>query len=450
MEKGDFVQSKKWILLTGIFLLVSCRDAEPDLPGSRGSSTTPDTEESPNAHILPDPLGEEIASKKSDNFSAREEPVLPPVARGPAQPWPLRGALPEDLLTQQSSTGYRAVLNISWSSAQRSAKLLNEDVLLWPSFDLEFLAETEERAARLRLISRGRASPFPPGTELRLRADRLGFVLVWPDDRSYRVVPPGALRSLFVDRRVDRVPFVEAKVKISPEKESVEPTARIVQISTSIGQARLETTALKDLPFAAPLLCRTLLEFVRVKNSEQLCPLGQIPLHFEFVWLNGNKLTADLSELKPATDLATDRFRSPPSLPILKTGELPPFSSYLLSETERFAHLPLSKTKEPIPPTTVVAPTTSNLAPTAPVLPPQPANEIELHNNMDRPLFIVMNRLPLLWLDSGETLAFYTKPGDVRISARDFVGEQLIPEQVVTSPTRLYFGKKAVESSPTD
>jgi hypothetical protein len=249
-----------------------------------------------------------------------------------------------------------------------------------------------------------------------------------------------------LDRRVDRVPFVEAKMKLTkggPEEES-----RTVELSTSVGRVRLHSTNLKDLPYAPMLLCKALLELVRVDGTEQICPPGHLPLKVEISWSDDRHLVAELRELRPALDLMTERFRAPPGLPILKNGELPPFENYLLSQTEREKKLPLSQLKEPPLAASPEAPAATDGALLSSPLPPQPQNEIELRNDFDRPVFVMMNRIPLLWLGPTELVRLYTKGGPLTLSARDFLGEIVVPEQIVTVPTRLHLGKKAEPVAP--
>ena len=46
------------------------------------------------------------------------------------------------------------------------------------------------------MILTSRAFALPRNTELRARSDLSGFIVVWPDGRSYRSVPQGAVRAL--------------------------------------------------------------------------------------------------------------------------------------------------------------------------------------------------------------------------------------------------------------
>jgi hypothetical protein len=350
--------------------------------------------------------------------------------------------LSDDPLKHVAPTGYRARLNISWFPSQRSARIDEKELLLWPSFEVQFLRETSTRIARLRLIMDSAAFPFPIGTELRSRGDRHGHVLLWPDGRSYRVVPSGALRSLFNDRRVDRVPFVEASVKPPSSADADLTQRRVTEIVTPVARAILTSSQLADLPYASTLLCDTLLELIRVEATARLCPEGYVPLKFEVVWANENKLSFDLVELQPATDLEIEQFRAPPSLPIFKRGELPPFESFLLSESDRHKLLPLThEAKSPVTAPPPEAPLTSVGTPALPApLEAQPANEIAFVNGRDRPLFVLVGRLPLVWLGPGDRVPLLLKTSEIRASARDFLGEYVLTEESYSAPARVHLG----------
>jgi hypothetical protein len=265
-------------------------------------------------------------------------------------------------------------------------------------------------------------------------------------------VPSGALRSLFNDRRVDRVPFVEASVK-SPSPPDAELTQRrVTEIVTPIARALLTSTHLVDLPYASTLLCDTLLELIRVEATAQLCPEGYVPLKFEITWSSENKLLFDLVELQPASDLEVEQFRAPPALPFFKRGELPPFESFLLSESDRYKLLPLThEAKDPVATPQLVAPSISAGTPPLPTpLVAQPGNEIAFVNGRDHPLFVLVGRLPLVWLGPGDRASLLLKANEIKVSARDFLGEYILAEASHTVPTRVHFGPSEAVVTTSD
>lgn len=433
--------------------LLSCREAPRGEQASKERSLVEKGEESPNARILPDPLREGMPVKSREKRGEGElNELTEPRQRPLPTAWSTTNQLGEDPLKHVAPTGYRARLNVSWSPSQRSARVDEKELLLWPSFEVQFLRETSTRIARLRLIMDSAVFPFPRGTELRSRGDRHGHLLLWPDGRSYRVIPSGALRSLFNDRRVDRVPFVEASVTpptapSSLDADLTEP--RVTEIVTPVARALLTTSHLADLPYASTLLCDTLLELIRVEATARLCPEGYMPLKFEIVWANESKLLFDLVELQPATDLEIEQFRAPPSLPIFKRGELPPFERFLLSERDRNKLLPLTHEAKGLvtaPPPAAPLTSAGTSALSAP-LEAQPANEIVLMNGRDRPLFVLVGRLPLVWLGPGDRVPLLLKTSEIRVSARDFLGEYVLPEESHLAPARVHFGEAETAST---
>src|SRR5690606_8348928 len=188
----------------------------------------------------------------------------------------------------------------------------------WPLVTIELLRETAHRAARQRWVLETDVFPFPRDTELRSRADRLGHVIVWPDARSYRVILTVALRSLFSHRRADRLPQVDAVAKTLGMGQRLGQATRKVSLSTPLGTAELEVIEQVDLPSASNLLCRSLLELIRVKATPELCPFGQLPVYFEAKWQGGGEMQFEVMEMSAASALNVDGFRAPPVLPIFK------------------------------------------------------------------------------------------------------------------------------------
>ncbi len=66
---------------------------------------------------------------------------------------------------------------------------------------------------RMRATFTSRALPLPTFSELRARSDNWGNIVVWPSASQYRVVPPGALRTVMGERRVDVTPLAPGSLK---------------------------------------------------------------------------------------------------------------------------------------------------------------------------------------------------------------------------------------------
>src|SRR5262249_25067228 len=60
--------------------------------------------------------------------------------------------------------------------------------------------------ARMRIAFSSHALPLPRSSQSRARPARWGYIVLWPNSTQYRVVPPGTLRAVIGERRVDVTP----------------------------------------------------------------------------------------------------------------------------------------------------------------------------------------------------------------------------------------------------
>jgi len=442
---------------------VACQDTREKEKNVFAQDTVVATEESPNARILPEPLrqGVRTSGAPSENSvhgqgnpgGARTQPTRLRKREKPSH-WPLTESLSEDSLKSGVGAGFELRLRSSWPLSKKSIEHAEQNIALWPSLRIRLLREVPERAARMHLLFSGKAFPFAEGASLLSRADRLGYLLLWPDHRSYRIVPQGALASLFSERRVDRVPFVEPIVKKLEKGERLKRETQRIEIRTSVGVVRMEMALVEELPYAAPLVCSTLLEFIRVRGTPELCPQGHLPIEFVVDWPNEERFSLEVISLKPLKKMQLSQFRSPPALPLFKRGELPPFAGFLFSEKDRYQVFPLSHVQEA--PLAVAPATEGDDAPLKddvprPASPPdkRPRNQIILQNSTDRGLVVQLNRVPFIWLEPGEKRPIYVSSGEIHYSARDFFGEKIFDEQTVLSPGRVRFGPPERESVST-
>lgn len=92
---------------------------------------------------------------------------------------------------------------------------------------------------RLRLVAEGHPLALDDRFELRGTRARLGFLALLPRDRDptttslYRVVPPGALRSLILDRRIDVLPLAPTQVSAPVDVSRRGQTVSRVTVRTS-------------------------------------------------------------------------------------------------------------------------------------------------------------------------------------------------------------------------
>ncbi len=410
-----------------------------------GDSTPEADEPSPNARILPEPLESGVPAVEDESADEpKNRPAIEP--REEAKPFPVNQALVDDPLKKGPGAGVEMEFQIAWPEGRRSVTVGKETYDTWPRLRIQLLREIPSRPARMRWVLEGRAFPFPDKTEIRARADRIGHLILWPNGRSYRIAPTGSLHALFADRRVDRMPFVEAdKVEKGVGTRLGKPTTRLV-FTTPVGKGTMEFVEESDLPFASEMLCAAFLEILRVKPTKELCPRFHLPVHFEVEWPNGETVVFSVLSWGAAGSFELNDFRMPPELPIHKPGELPPFEDYFLDEATRSSLLPLTKDKAaPAPPALPASP--GNQPSPAPGTPPSapppgpPKNQVVLQNKLSRPLVVFLNKVPYAWLTPGAVKEIYLTSPDLRVAARDFLGEMVFAERTLLAPAQLHFGE---------
>lgn len=458
LSRHDFHPPRR-VLAGGLFLF-GClfswgcqRDTSNASEAARAKamSDASSDEQSPNASILPEPLAEtELSGSSVRGAEASSVITSEPLPRPIPVPWPWGQPLGEDEMKRGVAAGVRLKAHFTWPQSARTVQFGERLVETWPLITIDLLRETATREARQRWVLETDVFPLPRDTELRSRADRLGHVIVWPDARSYRVIPSGALRSLFSDRRADRLPQVEAIAKNDGVGERIGQATRKISLTTPLGTAELEVIEQVDLPSASNMLCRTLFEFIRVEASPELCPFGLLPVYFSAKWQGGGEMQFEVTEMTAVPALDVDGFRAPPILPIFKNGELPPSDQMLFSEPLRKGILPFeAKSDQLIPdpnfkPPVAAEPPLPGTPPVPVEIPSRVKNEVMLINHHDRPMLVLMNRVPLLWLNPGERLPLYVRQEGARIGARDFFGEIASEGNVVTPPRDVPFGQDLV------
>ncbi|MCH2110305.1 MAG: hypothetical protein MK135_13355 [Polyangiaceae bacterium] len=293
---------------------------------------------SPDALPEPDPLDQapqkgippqKLASKRLENQAPLKDPGDKPGPLAPrwssAAPLPLRRG---------------AALNLPRLAVEKAEIRQYEGSLgKHLPFSLELREGTESVGPRLRLVSQTNLNLLGKSVELRARHESAGFIVLWPDQRSYREVPENAVHSLLSERRVDASPFLP----LEAEKNAPLPPLQLGE-----RRARLLKNALVEMSWTVKMLprsgghlvCRLLMGLVRAQPTPQLCPVDALPLEASLAWREGATLSFELRGRKniPETADRISRFNFPPALAIYKPGELPPFSLIVEdpSEAERW------------------------------------------------------------------------------------------------------------------
>lgn len=292
-----------------LLLALGCEEDPAPVPREATESPEP----SPNASLLPAPL---TGASRPDRDEDRSQPI-------PATPLAADQTLPLDQISPNPiASGVSFSLRFSpnnWPRAVRLASGASRPLDLTLNFEVMSVPSGMER---LRVtIPRG-GWFLPEGTEIRGRSDKLGHVLVWPDGRSYRVVPVGALLTLLVERRVDIMPRFAIPGSEGGAIRAEGP--RKGELETPVGLLRLESrTAPGPSEPSGELVCRFMAEFVRARVSD-LCAKASLPSGGSLRLGKGGTVQLLFESFAPRADLIEKRMLVPPELPIWKPGEYPP------------------------------------------------------------------------------------------------------------------------------
>jgi hypothetical protein len=183
---------------------------------------------------------------------------------------------------------------------------------------------------RMRFLLESGAFPLPAHTELRARTSYHGHVVVWPDGAAYRVLAPGALRSLFEERRADVAPLLRAHA--GPESSGTLLGHKTVRtdIETSIGTLSLEQAVVLGSGDGGELFCRLLVELVGAEPTTDACRPDRVALLARYRWSAGGSISLLVSSLVERKELPLASLYVPPPGAASKVGELPPGRSGLL------------------------------------------------------------------------------------------------------------------------
>jgi hypothetical protein len=285
-------------------------------------------------------------------------------------------------------------------------------------------------AGRISIVFVGHGYPWPDGTELRARADRLGYVLVWPDAKRYRNVVTGTLRALFTDRRLDRGTLFTPRVTAGPAGSLLgQSTTRLV-MNTPVGEIQLEQANIAAAGIGAALLCRFLVELVGVTPETPICAPDQLVLRANVISSPGGKLQFVVNQLGRKQDLPLAGIQVPPEGATFETSGVP---TPTLGSVSR-AQLSGMRSR----------------ASTAAAAPAKDAPQQGLLA-VNRTLTLralVVDGIPVAWLPAGSELTLpELKNGNYTIGWRDFFGTFVESPKTIFLPAKVTLGKLAESGS---
>jgi hypothetical protein len=282
------------------------------------------------------------------------------------------------------------------------------------------------QTGRLSITFLGQGFPFPPGTELRARADRYGQILVWPDKKTYRTIVPGALRALFADRRVDLGPLFTPKHVTQPPSQWLGVATLRSQLTTPVAELQLDQAVVAGSGFGAALLCRFLVELSGVEPDNRVCQSELVPLHAQITNAPGGRLAFAVTAIGRKQELETAELLVPPVDATFQTSGLPSAERGTI-EPSLLSGLRLR------------AGTTHPQA----ALPGAgaPRTGLVAKNSTLSLRALLVDGIAVGWLAAGAELSLpELQNGTYSISWRDFFGTALEPPRNVTLPARVSVG----------
>ncbi|MBW2458234.1 MAG: hypothetical protein JRI68_27260 [Deltaproteobacteria bacterium] len=292
-------------------------------------------------------------------------------------------------------------------------------------------------AGRMRATFLSRGLPLPPQSALLARADRYGSLVLWPDERRYRILPPGTLRAALGEGRADRNPMSPGKHEDLGEGERLGFKTRKVKLTSSFGAVELELAPMIEAGRAAPLLCRLLVEVAGVDPSTKHCAGSEVVLAADYVWSDGEPpegggIRFEVTAVTRQTDLPAAELTVPPptarhtpsGLPVVTGGRF-------FSEAELAAF----RTE----------------AAAAPSPPPSDAPETGLKagNQSDLLLYLLLDGVPVAAVEPwGEVMIRGPLDGRYSLQWRTFLGERIGEATEHDLPATVVYGSAPPAEQP--
>jgi hypothetical protein len=388
----------------------------------RRATPNADVQPSPNASILPAPLAS--AADLSGPTSPGSAGAVPADSSGrdpepPPEAAPTDRPLPEDPLGSRDTTGFTIAGSFRWADVptvpiglETSAAAVRDaagKLELTVSIDLS-------TAGRMRFALESPAFSLPPHSELRARTSYYGHVLVWPDQKAYRVVPAGSLRALFAERRPDVAPLLRAVLRPGGSGSVLGHRTVQTELETSLGVLSLEQATLPASAGAGELLCRLLVELVGIDPSSEACRPERVPLYAHYRWNGGGSFAFVATAIDDRRETPSRASLVPPPGARWAAGELPPSASLLLTPDE-LARLKLRAVR--------AAPAASH----------SPADGLTVANETNLLEYLLLDGVAVAWIAprSRQHIAGPI-PGKYQVAWRDFFGTAVTPPSVVDVP----------------
>lgn len=264
-----------------VSLVVAC---DPNAFGPKPTITDAGT--SPNTSSLPR-LDDPAISTVDGGMVRRDDAGEADGSAPPPKPLEIDEPPPNDRVPQRDFAGL--VLEAQWTHRDVAPATSS------PQIDGDALERARRQTqggwtiklttdGRMRIDIASKAQPLPPGTALLGKRELLGWVILWPDGRLYRSIPPGAARTLLGESRVDMSPAATAELQVGQEGKRLDLPTQMVTVSSPVGEVAIELASIPEAESAGASLCRLLVEVAGATPSSNMCTDGRVPLRASYRW----------------------------------------------------------------------------------------------------------------------------------------------------------------------
>ena len=292
-------------------------------------------------------------------------------------------------------------------------------------------------AGRMRATFVSRGLPLPPQSALLAREDRYGSIALWPDQRRYRVLPPGTLRATLGERRADVNPMSPGKHEELGEGERLGFKTRKVKLTSSFGTLQLELAPMLEAGRGGPLLCRLLVEIAGIDPSTKQCVAPEVVLAADYVWNDGEPAEGggigfEVTAVSRQNDFPAAELAVPPAAARRSPSGLPSVRGGRFFDEAELAAFRSEATAAPNPPG-----------------PNAPEAGLRASNQSDLLLYLLLDGVPVAAVEPwGETVIHGPLDGRYSVQWRTFLGELIGEASEQDLPAMVVYGGAATTDKP--
>ncbi|MFW5740666.1 MAG: hypothetical protein ACOC1F_09915 [Myxococcota bacterium] len=428
------------LVAAALLLLAGCPDKSPAdrPPGDAGRSPNATLRPAPRSSAPPSnlapkdasydgPIGIPADSKGRLRRADRDAGMPAPTPLVPTRPLPSDHTLHKELqgVTLEAAWRWDKVPAPAGGGKVNRPGIKAAREATHHSWQIELL-----ESGRMRVLFDAPALPLTKFSELRARDDRFGHILVWPNNEAYRIVPPGALRALLDERRIDVAPLVTGRViKGQSGRPRFGFPTRKTKVTTPWGAVELEQARTVNVGAGGMLLCRLLLELVSVQPETPVCEQGKVPVHARFDWKNGGNIEFDVGSLLIRTDFPSSFFMVPPPGAKFTDTGLPPNASGIFLDRSQLMAFRTRGADAPQPRTD-------------PASRGAPGEGFVAVNRTDALRFVLLDGVPVAWVPAhGQQYVIGPRAGRYNLQWRSFLGVEIEEPFEVLLPARITLGE---------